>query len=235
MTTENLPSLAARKRIDPDAGEKPAAAEASLRGSLPARLWEIVASELKYLRLRLRLANAILFFCPHFALNRLRTAVYRWCGVEIGAGTMICGSIELSGSGAIFKKLKIGKKCLITAPLYADLNDTITIGHNVAIGHHVVLITSSHDMRNEFRRCGCIVSAPIVLENGCWIGARATILPGVTVGRGAVVAAGAVVTQSVPPNTLVGGVPAKPIRSLPCIEGAPGSLRAEEENLGTDS
>ncbi len=222
MTAENLPSPAARKRTDTDAGGKPAAAQSSPQGSLPARLWEIVVSEMKYLRLRLRLANAILFFCPHFALNRLRTAVYRWIGVEIGAGTMICGSIELSGSGEIWKRLKIGKKCLITAPLYADLNGTITIGNNVAIGHHVVLITSSHDMRNEFRRCGWIVTGPIVLENGCWIGAGATILPGVTVGRGAVVAAGSVVTKDVPPNTLVGGVPAKPIRSLPC-EDTPGT------------
>jgi maltose O-acetyltransferase len=224
MTAENLPSPTAHKRTDTSAGVKPAASQASQRSSLPARLWEVVASEVKNLRPRLRLANILLFFCPHFAFNRLRTAVYRWCGVEIGAGTMICGSIELSGSGAICKKLKIGKKCLITAPLYADLNDTITIGHNVAIGHHVILITSSHDMRYELRRCGWIVPGPIVLEDGCWIGAGATILPGVTIGRGAVVAAGAVVSKSVPPNTLVGGVPARPIKSLPC-----------EEHPGTDS
>jgi maltose O-acetyltransferase len=223
MTAENLPSSAARETVDPGAGEKPVAAKAPPRGSLPARLWKIVASEVQFLRPRLRLANAILFFCPHFAFNRLRTAVYRCCGVEIGAGTMICGSIELSGSGPVWKKLKIGKKCLITAPLYADLNDTITIGHRVAIGHHVVLITSSHDMQHEFRRCGWIVPGPIVLEDGCWIGAGATILPGVTVGRGAVVAAGAVVTKSVAPNTLVGGVPAKWIKTLPC-----------EDNSGTD-
>ncbi len=64
------------------------------------------------------------------------------------------------------------------------------------------------------RRAGRSIAAPVVIEPGSWIGARATILGGVTIGEGAVVAAGAVVTRSVPPDTLVGGVPATVIREL---------------------
>jgi acetyltransferase-like isoleucine patch superfamily enzyme len=77
------------------------------------------------------------------------------------------------------------------------------------------MVTTQHDTEWAWRRCGRSTSAPIVVEDGCWIGARATILPGVTLGRGCVVAAGAVVASSVEPNMLVGGVPAKPIKQLP--------------------
>ena len=73
-------------------------------------------------------------------------------------------------------------------------------------------------------RAGAHLARPIRIESGAWIGARSTILPGVTVGHGAVVAAGAVVTRDVEPNTLVAGVPARVLRSL-----EPSSERAREE------
>ncbi|HPU00025.1 MAG TPA: DapH/DapD/GlmU-related protein, partial [Armatimonadota bacterium] len=72
----------------------------------------------------------------------------------------------------------------------------------------VHLITAQHDMNDpDFAN----VLAPIVIEDYVWIGSRATVLPGVRIGRGAVVAAGAVVTRDVAPLTVVGGVPARPI------------------------
>jgi maltose O-acetyltransferase len=175
----------------------------------------ILREEMEAIHWRLRLLNILLFFLPHLCLNRLRTRLYRLFGLQVGANTLILGSMELSGQGNIWKKLRIGKNCQITAPLYLDLNADITVGDHVALAHHVKLVTTTHDATWQTKRCGESRIDPIVIEDGCWIGAGAIILPGVTVGRGSVVGAGAVVTADVPTNTLVAGVPARPIKELP--------------------
>ncbi len=96
----------------------------------------------------------------------------------------------------------VGRNCML------DGRGQLTIGNHVSISPDVHLITGSHDLNSsDFR----FVSAPIVLEDFVWVGSRATILPGVTVGRGAVVATGAVVTRNVDPMTVVAGVPARKI------------------------
>jgi galactoside O-acetyltransferase len=88
----------------------------------------------------------------------------------------------------------------------------LAIGSRVLIAAHAVLTTRGHPERPP--RHGRVVDAPVVVEDDVWIGAGAIVLPGVTIGRGAIVAAGAVVTRSVDPMTIVGGVPARPIRSI---------------------
>lgn len=88
----------------------------------------------------------------------------------------------------------------------------ITIGEGALIGHNVVLATLNHDL-NPTRRQICI-PAPIKIGRNVWIGSNSTILAGVTIGDNAVVAAGAVVTKDVPANVIVGGVPAKLIKSV---------------------
>lgn len=85
----------------------------------------------------------------------------------------------------------------------------IKIGTKVAISREAFLCTASHDPTKPNRP---LTTAPITICNGVWIGARAIILPGVTVGEGAVVAAGAVVTKDVAPWTIVGGNPARVIK-----------------------
>ena len=87
----------------------------------------------------------------------------------------------------------------------------IFIGDNTLIGHNTVLATIDHDLDPEDRRNHY---APIRIGKNVWIGASVVITKGVTVGDGAVVAAGAVVTKDVPPNAVVGGVPARVIRQL---------------------
>ena len=175
----------------------------------PGKLAALLANETEGLHLRLRLATLPAALLPHFTFNRVRTALYRLAGMTIGRGSLILGRIELAGPGDIAKRFILGRDSYITAPLYADLSALISIGDQVYIGHHAVFITTNHEIGNSVQRCGVWRCAPIVIENGAWIGARATILPGVTIGAGSVVAAGAVVAKSVPPNTLVGGVPAK--------------------------
>lgn len=88
----------------------------------------------------------------------------------------------------------------------------ITIEDNVLIGPKVNLITENHPLSPDDRKS--LVCKPIVIKRNAWIGAAATILPGVTVGENAVVAAGAVVSTDVLPNTIVGGVPAKFIKNI---------------------
>jgi galactoside O-acetyltransferase len=88
----------------------------------------------------------------------------------------------------------------------------LTIGDRVLIAAHAVLTTRGHP--ESLPRWGRVEDAPIVVEDDVWIGAGAIVLPGVTIGAGSIVAAGAVVTKDVPPRTIVGGVPAQPIRAV---------------------
>ena len=83
------------------------------------------------------------------------------------------------------------------------------------IGPNVSLITSGHPIDPSQRRNG-VIAKPIVIERNVWIAAGATIIGGVTVGENSVIAAGSVVTKDVPPNVLVGGNPARVIRSIAC-------------------
>jgi acetyltransferase-like isoleucine patch superfamily enzyme len=110
------------------------------------------------------------------------------------------------------KNIHIGKHVFFNSGCKFQDQGGIFIGDNVLIGHNVVLATLNHhpdpDKRSE------LMPARIVLEEGAWIGANATITAGVTVGRYAIVAAGAVVNRDVPPYTVVGGVPAHFIKNI---------------------
>ena len=85
---------------------------------------------------------------------------------------------------------------------------------SVFLGPFVRLITNEHEMGGPQQRAANNAAPPITIGDGTWIGAGATVLGGVTIGRGCMVAAGAVVTPDVPDNTVVGGVPARAIKTL---------------------
>jgi acetyltransferase-like isoleucine patch superfamily enzyme len=110
------------------------------------------------------------------------------------------------------KHTKIGRNVFINFDCtFLDLGG-ITIEDDVFIAPKVSLLSEGHPVSSEDRHS--LVPGPIHLKKNAWIGANATILPGVTVGENAVVAAGAVVSKNVPDNTIVGGIPAKVIKQL---------------------
>ena len=78
-----------------------------------------------------------------------------------------------------------------------------------------MLITGAHHVGDENNRCDDLEPRAIIIGDGVWLGARCIVLPGISVGRGSVVAAGSVVTKDVPINTMVAGVPAKVVKELP--------------------
>lgn len=105
--------------------------------------------------------------------------------------------------------LELGSYVAIDDSVNLYSADKIKIGTKVAISREAFICTASHDISKPNRP---LVTAPITICDGVWIGARAIVLPGVTIGEGAVVAAGAVVTKDVEPWTVVGGNPAKFIK-----------------------
>lgn len=110
------------------------------------------------------------------------------------------------------KNLTIGKHVFFNSGCKFQDQGGITIGDGSLIGHNVVLATLNHNLDPEHR--GDIIPSPIHIGRNVWIGSGATVLPGVTIGNGAVIAAGAVVTKDVPDNTIVGGVPAKVMKTI---------------------
>ena len=156
---------------------------------------------------------------PVPAGSQLRVALLKRAGIEIGHSSWMLGMPHLQGPPKMYRNLKIGNTLQMNIGVVFELGETITIGNRVGIGHQVMFLTSGHDMNESCyetakMRMGPLISAPIVIQDGVWIGARALILPGVTIHEGAVVAAGAIVTKDVPPHTLVAGVPARPLRTL---------------------
>jgi len=188
--------------------------------SLP-RIAGRIVQDFRGIRVRLLIAQFLVGLLPRMTFGWLRPALYRLAGMRFGLRTRIYGKVEIEGVGAIVQHVTVGRECMFTTPLYLNASGEIRIGNNVVIGHHVVIITDSHEMDSPRQRCGERYARPVVIEDGVWIGARATILPGVTLGTGCVVAAGAMVTKDVPRDTLVGGVPARPIKVLNPGEPAP--------------
>lgn len=110
------------------------------------------------------------------------------------------------------RNIHVGRDVFINAACHFQDQGGITIGDGSLIGHAVVFATLNHDMQPDRR--SAMTPAPIVLGRNVWVGSNATILQGVTIGDNAIIAAGAVVTRDVAPDTVVGGVPARFIRHI---------------------
>ena len=110
------------------------------------------------------------------------------------------------------KNIRMGKRVFINSGCKFQDQGGITIGDDVLIGHNCVIATLNHVMDPDRR--ADMVPAPVKIGDKVWVGANVTILQGVTIGEGAIIAAGAVVNKDVPPRSIVGGVPAKIIKSI---------------------
>ena len=173
------------------------------------KLMDVAHDEFGSFHARLRLANLLLAPLPIQVGGDLRAAALRMVGFRIGRATVLYGRLCITGNGDMYERLAIGHHCQLGIGCTLDLEEHITIGNRVTLGHQVMILTSSHEIGPQACRAGPVTRAPVIIEDGAWIGPRCTILPGVTIGAGAIVAAGALVNRSVAPNTCVAGVPAR--------------------------
>lgn len=130
--------------------------------------------------------------------------------LHLARGSRLYGNIIIHGSGT----LSLGERSFLGSYCVAGVNDSITIGKDVLIAQAVTLRDSDHvfdSLHIPINQQG-IATSPIVIGDNVWIGHGAIILRGVTIGNGAIVAAGSVVNSDVPPNAIVGGIPARVLK-----------------------
>lgn len=147
---------------------------------------------------------AILRIVGYIPSHLIRKFFYRIAGITIGKK----GAIHMWASFYDPKNISIGDDTIIGERAILDGRDILKIGNHVDIASEVMIYNGQHDISDESFRA---TFEPVVIEDYVFIGPRAIILPGVTLGKGCVVGAGAVVTKNVDPFTIVGGVPAKVI------------------------
>lgn len=176
-------------------------------------LWRRLARRVKPLRtaydwgisvwadLRLYLLTLV----GYVPFHGIRNFFYRHSGLRLASSS----AIHWRARFFCPEGLQIGENCTIGNDGFFDSRDGITIGHNVNVAAEVRIYTREHDIDDPFF---AETGGPVVIEDYAYIGTRVTILPCVHIGKGAVIASGAVVTKDVPAFMLVGGVPAKAIR-----------------------
>jgi maltose O-acetyltransferase len=158
------------------------------------------------------LVQLLLWPMPPTRLFALRRVLLGLAGIELAEGACICGRGWILGRG----RFALGQGSWLSPGVIVHTHHEapITIGAGCDVGPGAEFITGSHEIGSASRRAGPGTANPIIVEDGCWIGAGVRVLGGVRIGGGSVVAAGAVVTRDVPPNSLVAGVPATLKRSL---------------------
>lgn len=185
--------------------------DANLTRRNTAHFVRVIRSELSSLQIRYLVTRCITALLPTYVANRLRSRCWRGLGWDIGPEAVLLAGLNLSGTGAIRHRLHIGAGAWLNEGCRIELNDSVTIGDNAALGHDVLILTSTHRLGRHARRASELTTAPVEIGAGAWIGARSVVLPGVTIGAGAVVSAGSVVSKDVPADVVVAGVPARVI------------------------
>jgi acetyltransferase-like isoleucine patch superfamily enzyme len=147
----------------------------------------------------------------------LRSWWLRLLGARIGPGVIVHDVRFFNLYRRGVAGLSLGRECFLGDECLLDLAEAIVLEDQVTLAERVLVLTHTnvgyrdHPLQRHFPP----LAAPVVVEAGCFVGAGAILLPGIRVGRASFVAAGSVVTQDVPPGTLVAGVPARVVRALP--------------------
>lgn len=191
LFSENIDTEGGLSFRDKD-GKKLSSAQALLKA------WNRFLSYLLDLEL---LILRVVGFVPFFFI---RYIFYILAGAKIGRGSHLHMGTQFFDPS----KVEIGQGTIIGQNAFLDGRDRLKIGDHVDIASDVLIYNSEHDINSETFTA---ITAPVVIEDFCFIGPRVIILPGVTIKRGAVVAAGAVVTKDVGEFDIVGGIPAQKI------------------------
>jgi maltose O-acetyltransferase len=168
-----------------------------------------VSGQLKRLKLTLAFVRhganlQLAFLVAQLPSRRARQAIYRWMGMHLARTARVHRGLKVHNAPSV----EIGDGSVIGFDAILDGRRGITIGRHVNISSEVAIWTLQHDHHDpEFAAHG----GPVVVGDHAWLSFRAVVLPRVTIGEGAVLAAGAVVTHDVPPYAIVGGIPAKVI------------------------
>lgn len=147
---------------------------------------------------------------------QVRAAWLRLLGARVGARSILHDVRFFNLYRRGLAGLEIGRECFVGDECLLDLADAIAMEDQVTLAERVLVLTHTnvgyhdHPLQAHFPS----MVAPVVFERGCFVGAGATILPGLRVGRESFVAAGSVVTRDVPARTVVAGVPARPVRTI---------------------
>lgn len=131
-----------------------------------------------------------------------------WLGHEIGEGTKIVGPIHIYGN------LTVGSDCWIGTDFIVHGLGRVIIGDRCDIAPEVRFLTGSHKIGDEHRRAGKGISHTIVIEEGCWIGARTTLVGDITIHKSTIIGACSFVNKNVQSNVVAAGIPAKIIKDL---------------------
>jgi maltose O-acetyltransferase len=156
-------------------------------------------------RVPLGLVDLVLRRMPVFVGARSITRALGLAGANVATSSIFWGMPTLVGEGDIAPRLQVGELCGLNFGCYFELDAPITLSEHVAVGHEVMFLTRVRDAKNPDQRGVTSGAKPIHVGPGAWIGSRCVILPGVTIGAGAVVGASVVVAEDVPPNTLLVG------------------------------
>ena len=164
---------------------------------------QIIGALIRYI------TNHIISHIPSYTLRR--GWYRRVLGWRIGEGVFILMGqyVQMAGVRSSGQKVAIGRGTIINRGCLLYATGGLIIGEHVSISAGTWLVTGSHEINHPLFP---VEYKPIVIGNHVWVGMRATILPGVTIGEGAVVMAGAMVTRDVPPYAIVGGVPARVVK-----------------------
>ena len=157
------------------------------------------------------LVSLVVFQSGCFPTSILKRWLLRLFGAQIGRRVVIKPHVRIKFPW----RLRVGDHCWIGESVWIDNLADVTIGDHVCISQGAYLCTGSHDHR---RRTFDLITRPIIIDSGAWIGAKSIVLPGCSVGCNSLIAAGSVVRQSLGANQIVAGNPAELISTRPAPE-----------------